>query len=266
MAQQESLKIGIVGASGRMGRQIIDNALAAGDIEVIFGIVAPGEPSDGEVIDGVKFPFSSDWEDGFKGVDVIIDFSSPAGTTQALEFAQENSIALVVGSTGYEQSLKDKIVKAGKKIPIVLASNCSVGVNVLNELVSQAAKMLGDEFDIEVLDIHHKLKKDAPSGTALTLAEHAIDARGVKAEDVLTKGRVGDNALRRDGEIGVQTFRGGDVVGEHTVFFFGSGERIELTHRASDRGIFARGSLRAARWLSAQPVGIYSMRDVLSVS
>jgi 4-hydroxy-tetrahydrodipicolinate reductase len=195
--------------------------------------------------------------------EVLIDFSSATAAAAVCDAALKSSAGLVIGTTGHSAKEKQVIETASKKIPIVLASNFSVGVNALFALTEQTAKILGDDFDLEIVEVHHRMKKDAPSGTAKTLSEILQRARKTKN---LRHGREGMIGERERSEIGIHSVRGGDVVGDHSVIFAGQGERVELTHRASSRETFARGALRAARWVIGKPAGLYDMRDVLGIS
>jgi len=194
-------------------------------------------------------------------MDVAIDFTAPAATVQLARWCAENGTALVVGTTGLEHEHTSALDEAARVVPILQAPNMSVGVNVLCALVDQATRMLGHGWDLEVVETHHRNKKDAPSGTAMRLFNVLKDARAGSHGVFERHGMIG---ARTDEEIGVQTLRGGDVVGEHTVFYFGNGERIELSHRATDRAIFARGAVRAAVWLHGKAPGRYGMTDVLA--
>ncbi len=197
--------------------------------------------------------------------DAVIDFSSPAALPGLLAACQKARKPLVIGTTGFDPAARDAIARAAHTLPIVLAANFSVGVNALFWLTRQAARILGLEFDLEVVEAHHRLKKDAPSGTARRLVEILAEARGLSAEADARHGRHGLVGARGRQEIGVHSVRAGDVVGEHTVLFASVGERLELVHRASSRETFAAGALRAAEWLAAQPAGLYDMEDVLGL-
>jgi len=231
------LRIGLVGAAGRMGQAIAEVA-ASENAEII------AKSDLGDQITSAN-------------ADVLIDFSSAAAAEAICDAAMKSSIALVIGTTGHSAKEKQAIETAARKIPVVFASNFSIGVNALFALTERTAKVLGDDFDLEIVETHHRMKKDAPSGTAKTLAEILQRARNTK------KMRHGE---RERSEIGIHSVRGGDVVGDHTVIFAGQGERVELTHRASSRETFARGALRAARWVIGKPAGLYDMRDVLGIS
>jgi 4-hydroxy-tetrahydrodipicolinate reductase len=205
-------------------------------------------------------------EDAMRGGDVLIDFSAPAASLEHLRQAASLGLAAVVGTTGFDPAQHEAVSELAGRVRAVIAPNMSVGVNVLIALVRQAAGLLGGDFDVELVEAHHHFKKDAPSGTALALAEAAAEALGRDLSRVGVYGREGQVGERTHEEIGVMTLRAGDLVGEHTVMFGGVGERIELIHRAHSRDNFARGAIRAARWVMDRPAGIYSMADVLGLS
>jgi 4-hydroxy-tetrahydrodipicolinate reductase len=234
------------GAAGRMG-----HALAAAAAELQLTVAAVVDVNDDLA---VALP---------KG-DVVIDFSSPAATSRLIELAVAAGKALVIGTTGHTAAEKKRLTVVAARVPTVWAGNFSVGVNLLFALTARAARVLGDDYDAELVEMHHRQKKDAPSGTAVRLLELIREARGLGPE-ALRHGRSGLTGERIRGEIGVHALRGGDVVGDHTVVFAGPGERLELTHRAGDRAIFARGALRAAQWVVRQPPGVYDMQDVLGL-
>ena len=236
------LRIALVGAAGRMGQAIADVA-ASENAE----IVAKSDLGD---------------EIALAGADVLIDFSHPDASRSICDAAIKSKVPLVMGTTGHSTKQREEIAAAAKQIAVVFASNFSVGVNALFALTERAAKILGDDFDLEIVEVHHRMKKDAPSGTAKTLAEILQRARQTKN---LRHGREGISGEREKSEIGVHSVRGGDVVGDHTVIFAGQGERVELTHRASSRETFARGALRAARWAVGKSPGLYDMRNVLGL-
>jgi len=201
-----------------------------------------------------------------KGVaDVWIDFSTPAAAVPNAEAAAAAGSAIVIGTTGVSSADKAKIAEIAKTIPIVLTPNMSMGVNVMLKLVADAARMLGPGYDVEIVETHHRAKRDAPSGTALRLGEAVAEATGRDLAKVARYDRHGDIGPRTQSEIGMQTLRGGDVFGDHTVFFLGQGDRIEITHRASSRDTFALGAVRAALWLAGKPSGLFDMRDVLGL-
>jgi 4-hydroxy-tetrahydrodipicolinate reductase len=201
-----------------------------------------------------------------KGVaDVWIDFSTPSAAVPNAEAAAAAGAAIVIGTTGVSAADKATIAEIAKTIPIVLTPNMSMGVNVMLKLVADAARMLGPGYDIEIVETHHRAKRDAPSGTALRLGEAVAEATGRDLAKVARYDRHGDIGPRTQSEIGMQTLRGGDVFGDHTVFFFGQGDRVEITHRASSRDTFAHGAVRAALWLAGKPAGLFDMRDVLGL-
>ena len=238
------MKIAIVGAAGRMGKMLC--ALAEGtDLEVVSKV---------DVAEG----YDKTWSDDVEGV---IDFSYHTAVPAAVEKAAAKGVAYVIGTTGLTADEQKSVDAAAKKIPVVQSGNYSLGVNLLLELVKNAAKVLGPEYDIEVTEMHHRHKKDAPSGTALMLARAAAAGRGVK--DDFTYGRHGDIGERPVGEIAIHALRGGSVVGDHTVMFAGEVERVELTHKAQGREAFAAGALRALKWAAGREPGLYNMRDVL---
>ena len=238
----EILRVALVGAAGQMGRAI--RAIAAAEkVEVIAKLDV-----------GDEIALSS--------ADVLIDFSSAAAAEAICATAKVSGTPVVMGTTGHSAEQRRGIERAAETVPIVLASNFSVGVNALFSLAEQAAKIVGENFDVEIIETHHRMKKDAPSGTAKTLVEILQHGRTTQH---LRHGREGMVGEREKGEIGVHSVRGGDVVGDHTVIFAGDGERLELTHRASSRETFARGALQAARWIIGKPAGLYSMGDVLGL-
>jgi len=198
-----------------------------------------------------------------RGADVVIDFTAPNASLHHAKVCAQNNVALVVGTTGFSAQARAELAGHAQKIPLLMAPNMSVGVNVLFRLVGDAARALGKGYEVEILELHHRAKKDAPSGTALRLAEVAADALGLDPQTACVYERHGDIGARQPGTIGVQTLRGGDVIGEHTVYFLADGERLELTHKATNRDNFARGAVRAARWLTGRKPGLYDMQDVL---
>ena len=243
------MKIAIVGAAGRMGKMLC--ALAEGtDLKVVSKV---------DVAEG----YDKSWSDDVEGV---IDFSYHTAVPAAVEKATAKGLAYVIGTTGLTADEQKSVDAASKKIPIVQSGNYSLGVNLLLELVKKAAQVLGPEYDIEVTEMHHKHKKDAPSGTALMLARAAAQGRGKREEGrgfEFTYGRHGDIGERPVGEIAIHALRGGSVVGDHTVMFAGDVERVELTHKAQGREAFAAGALKALKWAAGQKPGLYNMRDVL---
>lgn len=263
------MKIAIVGAAGRMGRMLIAAVQAAQDAELAGGTEAAGHPDIGrdlgELIGGesVGVALSSDPRALFEIADVVIDFTVPTATAAHAVLAAEHGTALIIGTTGLDAAQQAAVDGAAEKAVIVQAANYSVGVNALLGLVEKAAQILPDIYDIEVLEMHHHHKVDAPSGTALALGLAAAAGREVQLDDVACKSRDGIVGARPRGEIGFATLRGGDVVGDHTVMFAGPGERVEITHKASSREVFAGGAVRAALWAGTGKPGLYSMKDVL---
>lgn len=246
----EPLRVSLVGASGRMGQAVQDCARRHPETFALIGMPGRGD----------------DWTAAFEHCDAVIDFSLPETTDALIEAVVAAGKPLVVGTTGHDDEGRRRIAQAAKTVPILLAANFSVGVNALFWLTRKATEILGPDFDLEVIETHHRLKKDAPSGTARRLVEILADVRRLRLERDLRPGRVGNAGPREANEIGVHSVRGGDVVGEHTVLFAGMGERVELTHRAASRETFAAGALRAAAWLVRQKSGrIYDMEDVLGL-
>jgi 4-hydroxy-tetrahydrodipicolinate reductase len=242
------LQVAIFGGSGRMGRAVI----AA--VEEFPGVAVKGTTTS-----------SGDPAAALRGADVAIEFALPEATAANLAACVAAKLPIVIGTTGHEQAQRAEVASAARQIAIVMAPNMSLGVNLLLKLVELTAGKLDASYDIEVFEAHHRNKKDAPSGTALALGAAAAAARGVKLSDAAEYARHGAGEPRRRGAIGFSVFRGGDVVGDHTVTFAGVGERIELTHRASDRLAFAHGAVQAARWVVGRPPGLYSMQDVLGL-
>jgi 4-hydroxy-tetrahydrodipicolinate reductase len=262
-------KVVVTGAAGRMGTQIVRLVKATEGFALHGAVERPGGGGrDAGALAGIGASGVTVGEDlgaAAAGADVVVDFTSAEASAGHAEICAEHGVALVIGSTGFTAEGKARVAAAARRIPVVLSPNMSVGVNVLFELVRQAARTLGDAYDVEIVEIHHKKKRDAPSGTAVKLGEVAAAALGRDPADALAYTRHGILGERPPWQIGVQTLRGGDVVGEHTVYFCGEGERLELTHRATSREQFARGALRAAAWVPGRPPGVYDMADVLGL-
>ena len=255
------LRLAVNGATGRMGCALL--ALLQGDVrfELVAAMTAPGASQIGERVfhDRAAPCFRPDWPT--ERVDAVIDFSGPGGLAAALDYCLAHGVALVSGTTGIDAVLKARVSEAASRIPVMHASNFSLGVAVLTRLLRQAAAALPD-WDLEIVEAHHHRKTDAPSGTALSLGEVAAAARGTTlARDGVAGSREG---LRQPGSIGFAVVRGGDIVGEHTALLVGAGERVELGHRATDRSIFARGAIEAAHWLHRQPAGAYDLEAMLA--
>lgn len=257
-------RVCVLGPSGRMGRALIDAAAGRTDVKVAAAVDRADAGGLGtQVTDGVAA--SADLAEGIGAADVYIDFTTPAATRAAAEIARSLKRAAVIGTTGLSAADEAALAQLAQVAPIVVAANFSLGVNLLLGLVQQAARALGPDWDAEVVEIHHRAKRDAPSGTALMIA-HAIAAgHGSNYDEVKRHTRDGDVGARPRGEIGVSSVRGGDVIGEHTATFFGPAERIEIGHRATSRAIFAAGALRAAAWVAGKPPGRYDMLDVLGL-
>lgn len=259
----DRVSVAIVGAAGRMGNSLLEVAADRDDLRVVAGLVVAGSDDEGRELGPQAIEGTSDYAAAAEAADVFVDFSVPAGCLEAAEAAAIAGTAFVSGTTGLSDEQKAALADLTSDIPTLHASNFSVGVNLLEELVAMTSEATDGAFDIEVFEAHHRNKVDAPSGTALTLGEAAAQARGHELDEVAVWGREGEVGARTDDEIGFQVVRGGDIVGEHTVMFCGAGERIELTHRAQDRNIFAQGALRAAVWVCGREAGEYSMQDVL---
>ncbi len=250
------MKIGIVGYTGRVG-QLLVRELQSGAWKELE--IAGGSSRTRDIKATGDFPVYFDLIDLCSYSDCVIDFTTPEGTMAVLKAAQISGKAVVIGTTGLSPAQEKEIHEAAKRCPIVYAANTSIGLNILLELVKQAAAKLGPHWDIEIFESHHKNKVDSPSGTALALGKSAREGRG-KGDFVTDR-----NGRRKEGDIGYAVSRGGDVVGEHMVTFYGLGERLELGHKASDRSLFAKGALQAAQWLNGKPAGLYGMRDVLGL-
>lgn len=262
-------RVAINGAAGRMGRNLVAACLDDPQLELAGAFEhgasdALGRDA-GELAgrDPAGVTITADLAS--TNCDVVIDFTRPDATLGLLEFCCSEGIAVVIGTTGFTEEQHARLRDDAKEIPVVLAPNMGVGVNLLFDLVAQAARALGEDYDIEVVEAHHRHKVDAPSGTALHLGEVAADARGQSLDECAVYARQGQVGERERGRIGFATVRGGDVVGEHTVLFAGEGERIEITHRASSRQLFARGAMRAAAWIKGRPAGLYGMQHVLGL-
>jgi 4-hydroxy-tetrahydrodipicolinate reductase len=263
-------RIGILGCAGRMGRMLIQQTLQTEGAELAGGIDRPGTEEGRDLAELVGLPaigvtVGYDAAELFKSVDAVIDFTSPHATAAHAALAATSGCALIVGTTGLGAEQEQAIRLAAEKVPVVWTANMSLGVNLLLGLVEQVARALGTDWDIDILEMHHRHKVDAPSGTALALGRAAAAGRQVDFEAEAVRSRDGITGPRRAGSIGFATLRGGDVVGDHTVIFAADGERIELSHKASDRRIFARGAVRAALWTRGQRPGLYGMKDVLGI-
>jgi 4-hydroxy-tetrahydrodipicolinate reductase len=258
----------VTGVTGRMGQMLVQLVRDTDGFTLAGGTEKEGHASVGLDVGlachlgQLEVPVVASLDEALERADVVIDFTTPEASVQHARACARHKVALVVGSTGFSDEAKAEVAEAAKVVPVVMSPNMSIGVNLVIELAAQLATRLGKDFDIDVLEAHHRHKKDAPSGTALRLADEIARAL-LRRPEVIRSSRVGVTGPRRREEIGVQTLRGGDVVGEHTVYFFGDGERIELTHRATSREQFGRGALRAARWVKGRAPGLYGMSDVL---
>jgi 4-hydroxy-tetrahydrodipicolinate reductase len=242
------LRLAIAGAGGRMGKTLVEAAAHTADVQLASAL---GRDSDVEA--------------ALANADVLIDFTRPEATLKYLSLCKKHRVKAVIGTTGFSAEQKQQIEAFAQHIAIVFAPNMSIGVNVSLQLVEAAAKSLGLDYDIEVFEAHHKMKVDAPSGTALALGEAAASARGQKLTDVAVYERHHVTTPRERGSIGFSVVRAGDIIGDHTVFFAGTGERIEITHKSSSRATYAQGAVRAAKFLADKKVGLFDMRDVLGL-
>jgi len=261
----------VVGALGKTGRHISEACLESADIELVAAVEREGHPDLGrdlgELLGRARagVALSADLAAAAEAASVLIEFSVPEVTLRVAEAARAARAALVTGTTGLDESAQRALESASELAPVVAAPNMSVGVNVLLSLLEQASRLLGEAYDLEIFEMHHKAKVDSPSGTALRMAEVVAETRGVDLDEVASHGRTGAVGPRPAGEIGIHAARGGDVVGEHTAIFAGPAERVEIIHRAHGREVFAAGAVRAAIWTSGRGPGLYDMRDVLGV-
>ena len=267
-----AVKIAINGAAGRMGRQLLMAVSEREGTSLSAAIDAPGQPSigvDTSVLSGGE-PSGVKTVDSVTSVlsqfDTIIDFSAPKVTLALLEALKGSDKRVVIGTTGFDETQLKTLYKAAESTPIVFAANYSIGVTVALSLLNRAAKALGDDYDVEISEAHHHHKVDAPSGTALAMGNVVADALNRDLSSCAVYGREGITGARDPKTIGFATVRAGDIIGDHTVMFAGNGERLEVTHKATDRMTFARGAVRAAYWLSSQPAGLYDMTHVLGIA
>jgi len=252
------MKIAIAGAGGRMGRTLIEAVLADRGLSLAAAFDVPGSPALGQEVGNIRI--TSDPKTS-AAADVLIDFTRPEGTLEHLRHAK----AMVIGTTGFSPAQKKTVEEAAKRMPIAMVANFAVGVNAAYKLAETAARILGDGYDVEIIEAHHRHKVDAPSGTALRLGELVAKALNRKLSDVARHGRAGETGERPERQIGFHAIRGGDIVGEHTVMFAGQGERLEVTVRSQSRMTYAAGALRAARFLQNRAPGLYDMADVLGL-
>jgi 4-hydroxy-tetrahydrodipicolinate reductase len=265
------IRVGITGCGGRMGRMLLAEVLGAPGLTLAGGSEAPGSAivgrDLGELAGSGPLGLAASADAGalFAAADVVIDFTAPAAAAAHAALAAQHGKALILGTTGLDPAQARAVEAAAKRVPIVWAPNMSPAVTLLAGLVQEAARRLGEDYDIEVLEMHHRHKVDAPSGTALALGRAAAEGRGIDLAARSQRVRDGHTGSRKPGDIGFASLRGGDVVGDHSVIFAGEGERLELTHRATSRRLFARGAVRAARWVAGKPPGLYGMKDVLGL-
>lgn len=265
-----TMRIAIAGASGRMGRMLIETVVDAADAALVGALDVTGSPFLGR--DAGEFAgqatgvlITDDLDVALAGADFLIDFTRPEGTLRHLEACRRHGVKAVIGTTGFDADGKAAIEAAAGEIAIVFAPNMAVGVNATFKLLEVAAKILATGYDIEIIEAHHRHKVDAPSGTALRMGEVVADALGRNLKEVAVYGREGVTGERNPSTIGFATVRGGDIVGDHTVLFAGIGERIEITHRSSSRVTYAHGALRACRFLAGRTTGLHDMQDVLGL-
>ena len=262
-------KLIVCGAAGRMGKRIISLAIEAGEFDIIAAIESQDHPDIGKdagIVAGMQsidVKLDSVYS---AAADVLIDFSQAAAADKTIDYCTESGAALVLGTTGLSDEQRQKIKTAAEKVPVIYATNMSVGMNILFSLVGKVASMVGEEYDIEIIEQHHRFKKDAPSGSALTLAENICSATGRDFPGSLVHGRSGKDALREKGTVGMHSIRAGDITGIHSVIFGTLGEKLTLNHTAHSRDTFALGALRAAKWLIGKEPNLYSMADVLGIS
>lgn len=270
--KEQAIKVGVIGAGGRMGRMLIEAVQNNPKTTLNAAIERQGSSlvgaDAGEVaaIGRLEVQIVDELEAVINDIDVLIDFSLPDATEKNMQVCAEHNVAMVIGTTGFNEAQEQVLAKASEKIAIVYAGNYSTGVNLSLKLLGMAAKAFGNDADVEIIEAHHKHKIDAPSGTAYMMAEAVAEARGQNLKDVAIYGREGQTGERESGTIGIHAVRGGEIVGDHTVMFIADGEVVEITHRARERMTFAAGAVRAATWVTEQAVGQYDMQDVLGLN
>ncbi|WP_201534221.1 4-hydroxy-tetrahydrodipicolinate reductase [Psychrobacter ciconiae] len=270
--QHNTLAIGIMGAAGRMGRMLIEAVFDNPDCHLSAAIVRADSSligSDAGEVAGIgkkNVVITGDLTAVIDDIDVLIDFSLPDATAETMQLCAKQGVAMVIGTTGFNDSQEQLLNEASRQTPIVYAGNYSTGVNLSLKLLEIAAKAFGDTADVEVIEAHHKHKIDAPSGTAFMMADAVASARGQHLKDVAVYGREGQTGERKSGSIGIHAVRGGEIIGDHTVMFIADGEMVEITHKARSRMTFAAGAVRAAIWLKNQPARRYDMQDVLGLN
>ncbi len=267
-----AVKVGVVGCAGRMGQMLLKMLINAPGIVVVGGTERRGSVALGQDLgalagaDPLGISVGDDPSMLFETSDVVVDFTNPTATVQHAQMAARTGCGLVIGTTGFDNDQLNSLLRAAQRAPIVVAANMSLGINLLQQVVEEIARILDPDWDIEIVEMHHRAKIDAPSGTALALGEAAARGRGQSLRRISRRSRDGQVGPRVKGEIGFAALRGGDVVGDHTVIFAADGERVEITHRASSREIFARGAVKSVLWAAGKKPGLYSMRDVLGFS
>ena len=275
MSQQENKKminVGVIGAGGRMGRMLIEAVQDNPQTTLTAAIERQGSSlvgaDAGEVaaVGHLNVQIVDDLQSVINDIDVLVDFSLPDATEQNMQVCAANNVAMVIGTTGFNEQQEQVLATASEQVAIVYAGNYSTGVNLSLKLLGMAAKAFGTDADVEVIEAHHKHKIDAPSGTAYMMAEAVAEARGQNLKDVAIYGREGQTGAREAGTIGIHAIRGGEIIGDHTVMFIADGEVVEITHRARARMTFAAGAIRAATWIVQQPTGQYNMQDVLGLN
>ena len=269
---EQTIKVGVIGAGGRMGRMLIEavqnnpKTILNAAIERQGSSLVGADAGEVAAIGRLEVQIVDELEAVINDIDVLIDFSLPDATEKNMQVCAEHNVAMVIGTTGFNETQEQVLAKASEKIAIVYAGNYSTGVNLSLKLLGMAAKAFGNDADIEIIEAHHKHKIDAPSGTAYMMAEAVAEARGQNLKDVAIYGREGQTGERESGTIGIHAVRGGEIVGDHSVMFIADGEVVEITHRARERMTFAAGAVRAATWVTEQAVGQYDMQDVLGLN
>ena len=269
---EQTIKVGVIGAGGRMGRMLIEavqnnpKTILNAAIERQGSSLVGADAGEVAAIGRLEVQIVDVLEAVINDIDVLIDFSLPDATEKNMQVCAEHNVAMVIGTTGFNEAQEQVLAKASEKIAIVYAGNYSTGVNLSLKLLGMAAKAFGNDADVEIIEAHHKHKIDAPSGTAYMMAEAVAEARGQNLKDVAIYGREGQTGERESGTIGIHAVRGGEIVGDHTVMFIADGEVVEITHRARERMTFAAGAVRAATWVTEQAIGQYDMQDVLGLN
>ena len=266
------IKVGVIGAGGRMGRMLIEaiqenaQTMLNAAIEREGSSLVGADAGEVAAIERLEVKIVDDLVSVIKDIEVLIDFSLPDATEQNMQICAEHNVAMVIGTTGFNEQQEQVLTEVSKHIPIVYAGNYSTGVNLSLKLLEMAAKAFGTDADVEIIEAHHKHKIDAPSGTAFMMAEAVAEARGQNLKDVAIYGREGQTGEREKGSIGIHAIRGGEIIGDHTVMFIADDEVVEITHRARARMTFAAGAVRAATWVIQQGNGQYNMQDVLGLN